>query len=61
MERLNDYIALALAIHGVALMVVNMTPTPKDNEALDSYTRIIVKAYRAVEILAGVVSPKVKR
>lgn len=38
-----------------------MTPTPKDNEALDNYRRIVVKAYRAVEILAGIVSPRVKR
>lgn len=61
MERFADYIALAVAIHGVALVVVNLTPTPKDNEALDNYTRVIVKAYRAIEILAGIVSPKVKR
>ena len=61
MDRLNDYIALAVAIHGVALLVVNLTPTPKDNEALDSYTRVIVKVYRAIEILAGVVTPRVKR
>lgn len=61
MERLSEYVALAVAIHGVALVVVNLTPTPKDNEALDNYTRAIVKVYRAVEILAGIVSPKVKR
>jgi hypothetical protein len=61
MDRLSEYIALAVAIHGVALVVVNITPTPKDNEALDSYTKVIVKAYRAIEILAGIVSPRVKR
>lgn len=61
MERIADYVALAVAIHGVALVVVNMTPTPKDNEALDSYSRLLVKAYRAIEILAGIVSPRVKR
>lgn len=61
MEHLADYIALAVAIHGVALAVVNLTPTPKDNEALDSYARVVVKAYRAIEILAGIISPRVKR
>lgn len=61
MDRLNDYIALAVAIHGVALLAVNLTPTPKDNEALDNYSRLVVKLYRAVEILAGIVTPRVKR
>jgi hypothetical protein len=61
MDRISDYIALAVALHSVALIIVNLTPTPKDNEALDTYSRIAVKAYRAIEILAGVVSPLVKR
>jgi hypothetical protein len=56
-----DYVALAVAIHGVALVVVNITPTPKDNRALNRYSRMVVKAYRAIEIVAGVVSPRVKR
>ena len=61
MSHLSDYVALVVALHGVALVIVNMTPTPKDNEALDSYRRLAVKLYRAVEIIAGVISPKVKR
>lgn len=61
MDRLSEYVALAVALHGVALVIVNMTPTPKDNEALDNYRRLVVKAYRAVEILAGIISPRVKR
>lgn len=60
-DQLADYAALAVAIHGVALVVVNMTPTPKDNEALDNYSKLVVKAYRAIEILAGIVSPRAKR
>lgn len=60
LDRFADYVALAVAIHGVALVVVNITKTPKDNEALDGYTRLVVKVYRAVEILAGVVSKRVK-
>ena len=61
MDHLSDYVALAVAVHGVAVVVVNLTPTPRDDEALNTYTRLAVKAYRAIEILAGVISPLVKR
>ena len=61
MDRIADYVALAVAIHGVAVLVVNLTPTPKDNEALDTYSRLAVKLYRAIEILAGIISPLAKR
>jgi hypothetical protein len=61
MDRIAEYIAVAVAVHGAALAIVNLTPTPKDNEALSRYSRMAVKLYRAIEILAGVVSPLVKR
>ena len=61
MDRFSEYIALAVAIHGVALVIVNITPTPKDNEYLDGVSRVLVKVYRAVEILAGIVSRKAKQ
>ena len=61
MDRIADYIALAVAIHGLALVIVNLTPTPKDNEALGNFSRVMVRAYRAIEILAGIVSPLAKR
>jgi hypothetical protein len=61
MDRFADYVALVVAIHGVAVLVVNLTPTPKDNEALDTYSRLAVKLYRAIEILAGIISPLAKR
>jgi len=60
-DRIAEYIAVAIAVHGAALAIVNLTPTPKDNEALGRYSRMAVKLYRAIEILAGVVSPLVKR
>lgn len=61
-QRLADYVDLAIAIHGAAVVVVNITPTPKDNEALGTIQRIAVKAYRAIELLAGIVNaPVVKR
>ena len=59
--RIAEYIAVAIAIHGAAVAIVNLTPTPKDNEALGRYSRMAVKLYRAVEILAGVITPLVKR
>ena len=61
MDRIAEYIAVAIAVHGAAVAIVNLTPTPKDNEFLDKYSRMAVKMYRAIEILAGVVSPLVKR
>jgi hypothetical protein len=61
MDRVTEYIAVVIAIHGAAVAIVNLTPTPKDNEALGRYSRMAVKVYRAIEILAGVVSPLVKR
>jgi len=61
MNQLQDYIALAVAVHGVAVVIVNLTPTPKDNVALHAYTRAVVKIYRAIEILAGVITPLAKR
>ena len=61
MTRTTDYVALAVAIHGVAVVIVNLTPTPKDNQALGNITRLGIKLYRAIEILAGIVSPLAKR
>ena len=61
MERFADYIALIVAVHGVAVVVVNMTPTPKDDEALSTYRKLAVKSYRALEILAGIITPLAKR
>jgi len=61
MDRLTEYIAVVIAIHGAALAIVNLTPTPKDNEALGYYSKMAVKLYRAIELLAGVITPLVKR
>lgn len=61
MERIPEFIALAIAVHGVAVIIVNITPTPKDNEALGVVSALAVKAYRALEIVAGIVTPLAKR
>jgi len=59
--RIAEYVAVAIAVHGAAVAFVNLTPTPRDNEALGEYSRMAVKLYRAIEILAGVITPLVKR
>ena len=61
MHRIPEYVAAAVAIHGAALAIVNLTPTPRDNEALAGISRVVVKTYRAIEILAGIWSPLAKR
>ena len=61
MDKFGQYVALAVALHGVALVIVNITPTPKDDETLSNVRRVVVRLDRAIEILAGIVGPLVKR
>jgi hypothetical protein len=61
LERISDYIALAVALHGVALLICNLTPSPNDNEALGNISVLAVKLYRAMEIIAGIITPLAKR
>ena len=60
-SSIAEYVAVAVGVHAAAVAIVNITPTPKDNETLGKYSRMAVKLYRAVEILAGVITPLVKR
>ena len=57
MEWLAENKALVLevfvAVHALALAIVNLTPTPKDNEVLG-------KVYKWIEVLGGVVTRKAK-
>ena len=46
-------VAAALAIHAAAVAVVNLTPTPKDNE-------FVSKVYGWVEKFAGIFTKKAK-
>jgi len=61
MRHFPEVLTIVIAAHGLALAIVNLTPTPKDDEALDSISRMGVKVYRAIELLAGVITPLVKR
>jgi len=60
-SSIAEYVAVAVGVHAAAVAIVNVTPTPKDNEALGKYSRMVVKLYRAIELLAGVITPLVKR
>ena len=51
---LSDLIEILLALHGAAVLIVNLTDTPKDND-------LVARFYRGVELLAGIFSPLAKR
>lgn len=51
---LSDLIEIILALHGAAVLIVNLTDTPKDDDLMGRF-------YRGVELLAGIVSPLAKR
>ena len=61
MRHIPEVLTIVIAAHGLALAIVNLTPTPKDDDALDSISRMGVRVYRAIELLAGVITPLVKR
>lgn len=51
---LAEILGVLIAGHTLAVAIVNLTETPKDNE-------LVAKAYRYIEFLAGIVnSRKVK-
>lgn len=50
----SEIVGIAGALHLLALAIVNLTPTPKDDE-------IYAKAYKVIEKLAGVVTKMAKK
>jgi len=50
---LEDVFTILSALHVIAAVIVNATPTPKDNE-------ILGKVYRVVEIFAGLLTRRAK-
>tara|TARA_Y100000004_G_C8648053_1_gene299911 strand:- start:162 stop:347 length:186 start_codon:yes stop_codon:yes gene_type:complete len=48
-----EFLAALFAVHAAAVAIVNLTPTPKDDE-------FVAKAYRVIEILAGIVNKLAK-
>lgn len=59
--NLRELFEIALAVHGVAVLIVNLTPTPRDDEAVSDAGKMLRQVYRAIEILGGIVSPLAKR
>lgn len=47
MTNWETIVAVLFALHGLALAVVNLTATPKDDE-------FVGKAYKVIEIIAGI-------
>lgn len=50
----TEIIAAMLAVHAAAVAIVNLTPTPKDDE-------FVGKAYRVIEVLAGIITKIAKK
>lgn len=53
-ENSSALFAALLAAHGLAVAVVNLTPTPKDDE-------FVAKAYKVIEFLAGIFGKTAKK
>lgn len=49
MAKAPEILAVLFAMHALAVTIVNLTPTPKDDD-------VVAKAYRLIEILAGLVT-----
>jgi len=52
-ENWESVLALIGALHALAVAIVNLTPTPKDDE-------ILAKVYRVFEVLAGLFTKRTK-
>lgn len=50
----QQLLVVLFAIHALALAIVNLTPTPKDDAA-------VAKVYRVLEILAGIITRLAKK
>jgi hypothetical protein len=53
-QNWTELVGVAAAVHVIALAIVNLTPTPKDDA-------VYGKVYKAIELLAGIVTKLVKK
>jgi hypothetical protein len=53
-EHFQTFLAVAAGLHSAALVIVNLTKTPKDDD-------FVAKAYKLIEIVAGIVTPCAKQ
>lgn len=54
LDNWGEIAGVLAAVHVLALAVVNVTPTPKDDE-------FYAKLYKVIEVLAGVVTKLAKK
>lgn len=54
LDNWAEVAGLLAAIHVLALAIVNVTPTPKDDE-------LYAKLYKVIEVLAGIVTKLAKK
>lgn len=54
LSHVQQLLTVLFAIHALALTIVNLTPTPKDDAA-------VAKFYRVLEILAGIITRLAKK
>jgi hypothetical protein len=52
--NIQGLLVILLATHAVAIAIVNLTPTPKDDET-------VAKVYKLIEILAGIITKLAKK
>lgn len=50
----KSLVEILLAVHALAVLIVNLTPTQRDNEAVAKY-------YRIIEIFAGIITRLAKQ
>jgi len=47
--NLTGYFEVVIALHALAVAIVNLTPTPKDDA-------VVAKVYRVIEFAAGILN-----
>lgn len=60
-DNRRELFEVVVAVHAVAILIVNLTPSPKDDEAAGAVGAILPKLYKALEVLAGIILPIAKR
>ena len=56
-QFIKDLTDIVIALHALAIVIVNITTTPKAAAAPNS----VNKVYRFIEMLAGLITPLAKR
>jgi hypothetical protein len=56
-QHIKDLTDIIVALHALAIVIVNITTTPKTGSNPDA----VHKGYRFIEMLAGLITPLAKR